>query len=88
MKKTIIAISAFIIGLIPAFFIVFNSVFTDSNGSFNERAVTFLLVIVVYVILGFIFTFMEKSKSRLPWVTLSLPAVLILVCIPLKRHLL
>ena len=62
MKRLMVTIFAFIVGLIPGFFIVFNSVFSDSNGSFNERLFTFLLVIVVYVILGLIFGFIENSK--------------------------
>ena len=85
MRKVIITILAFIVGLIPGFFIVFNSVFTDSSGDLIERLVTFLLVIVVYVILGFIFGLIEKSKSWLTWFSLSLPAVIILVLYSFKE---
>ena len=85
MRKAIITILAFMVGLIPGIFIVFNSVFSDSSGSLNERLFTFLLVIVVYVILGFIFGFIEKSKSRIAWVSLSLPAVIILVLYSFKE---
>jgi len=85
MRKAIITILAFIVGLIPGFFIVFNSVFTDSSGNLIERLFTFLLVIVVYVILGFVFGLIEKSKSWLTWVSLSLPAVIILVLYSFKE---
>jgi chromate transport protein ChrA len=85
MRNVIIAIFAFIVGLIPGFFIVFNSVFSDSSGSLNERLFTFLLVIVAYVILGFIFGFIEKRKSWLLWVSLSAPAVIILVLYSFKE---
>lgn len=85
MRKIIIAILAFIVGLIPGFFIVFNSVFSDSNGSLNERLFTFLLVIVVYVILGFIFGVIEKSNSWITWASLSLAAIIILVLYSFKE---
>ena len=63
MRRLLMSIYVFIVGLIPGFFIVFNSVFSDSSGSLNERLFTFLLVIVVYVILGFIVGFIPRSKS-------------------------
>jgi len=85
MRKAIITILAFIVGLIPGFFIVFNSVFTDSSGELNERIFTFILVIVVYVILGFIFGLIEKGKSWVVWVSLSMPAVIILVLYSFKE---
>lgn len=85
MKRLMVTIFAFIVGLIPGFFIVFNSVFSDSNGSFNERLFTFLLVIVVYFILGFIFGFIEKSKLWLVWASLCAPAVIILVLYSFKE---
>lgn len=79
MVKAIITILAFMVGIIPGFLIVFNSVFTDSSGNLNERLFTFLLVTVVYAILGFIFGLIEKSKSWVVWFSLSMPAVIILV---------
>lgn len=85
MRKAIIIILAFMVGLIPGFFIVFNSVFTDSSGSLYERLFTFLLVILVYAILGFVFGFIEKRKSRLIWFSLSLPALIILVLYSFKE---
>lgn len=85
MKRFSVAIFAFIVGLIPSFFIIFNSVFSDSNGSSIERLFTFLLVIMVYVILGLLFGFMVKGKSWLPWVSLSAPAVIILVLYSFKE---
>ena len=85
MKKIIIATIAFIVGLLPGFFVVFNAIFSDSSGSLNERLITFLLVIVAYAILGFIFGYIEKNKSWLPWVSLSAPAVIILVLYSFKE---
>jgi len=85
LRRLMIAAFAFIIGLIPAFFIVFNSVFSDSNGSLNERLFTFLLVIMAYAILGFIFSFIDKNGSWLLWVSLSAPAVIILLLYSFKE---
>ena len=85
MKNTITAILAFLVGLIPGFFIVFNSVFSDSNGSLNERLFTFLLTVVIYAILGFIFAFIETSKPWLCWICLSLPGIIILVLYSFKE---
>ncbi len=85
MKKAVFAILVFIVGLIPGFFIVFNSVFSDSSGSLYERLFTFLLVLVAYVILGFIFGFIEKRKSWLSWASLSAPAVIILILYSFKE---
>ena len=79
LMRRLLIILAFIVGIIPGFFIVFNSVFSDSSGSLYERLFTFLLVIVVYGILGYSFGYNEKSKSWLLWVSLSAPAVIILV---------
>ena len=85
MKNTIIAILAFLLGLIPGFFIVFNSVFSDSSGSLNERLFTFLITIVAYAILGFIFAFIKTSKPWISWICLSLPAVIILILYSFKE---
>ena len=78
MKSLITSIIGFIIGIVPGFFIVFNSVFSDSNGSIFERLFTFLLVIISYAILGLAFGFVGRKK---PWewsTSISLPAIIIL----------
>ena len=85
MKSLITSLIGFIIGIIPGFFIVFNSVFSDSSGSILERLVTFLLVIISYAILGLAFGFMGREK---PWVwstSISLPAIVILVLYSFKE---
>ncbi|HBW33863.1 MAG: hypothetical protein VR66_11150 [Peptococcaceae bacterium BRH_c23] len=61
------------------------SVYSDSSGSPRERLFTFLLVIATYVILGLIFGLIEKSKPGLSWVSLSAPAVIILVLYSFKE---
>jgi hypothetical protein len=85
MRSTIIAVLAFMVGLIPGFFIVFNSVFSDSNGAFNERVFTFILTVVIYAILGFMFAFIKTSKPWLCWICLSLPGIIILVIYSFKE---
>lgn len=86
MRNAVIAILAFMVGLIPGFFIVFNSVFSDSSGSLNERLFSFILVIVVYMILSFIFSLIEKNKSWLIWVSLSSPAIIFLILYSFKER--
>lgn len=67
-------ITAVGIGTVPAFFIVFNAVFTDSSGLIGERLLTFVLVTVAYGILGIAFGFVSTA---VPWrlaLWLSFPA--------------
>lgn len=79
MKRILLYLSAFIIGILPGFFIVFNSVFTDSNGSIGERLFTFMLVIVVYGLLGFFFGRISREKPIPLGVVLSLPSIILLI---------
>jgi len=85
MKKIIGYILALVIGLLPGFFIVFNSVFTDSSGSLWERVLTFILVIFSYGILGLIFGFIGRETSWKWGLWLSAPAVVILVLYSFKE---
>lgn len=85
MRKVIIALAALIVGVIPGFFIVFNSVFSDSNGSVVERLFTFLLVFVAYASLSFIFGLFDKRKSWMTWVSLSASAIVILALYSFKE---
>lgn len=79
MKKASGYIIALVLGIIPAFFVVFNSVFSDSNGSVVERLYTFLLVIVSYGILGLIFGFIGRNTSWWWGVLLVIPAILLMI---------
>lgn len=84
MKRILVFLSAFIVGILPGFFIVFNSVFTDSNGSIWERIVTFMLVIVVFSVLGFFFGRLSKEKSIMLGIMLSLPSMILLMLYLIK----
>lgn len=66
----------FIISILPAFFIVFNSVFSD-GGSFGERLFTFVLVICAYGILGFVLGYFVKGEPWKMGLWISLPAIII-----------
>lgn len=69
----------FLVGMVPAFLINFNSVFSDKNGSLNELLFTFVLIVVSYGVIGLAFGFLGK-KSPLAWGrTISSPAFVILV---------
>jgi hypothetical protein len=85
MGSVIVAILAMLIGIIPGFFIVFNSVFSDSNGSFGERAFTFLLVLLSYGLLGFLLGRLTKIKPIILCICLSAPAIIILVLYSFKE---
>jgi hypothetical protein len=70
---------ALIIGLVLGVFIVFNAVFSDSNGSVSERAMTFLIVIAAYGVIGGLFGYIGPARSWKWGAWLSAPAILILV---------
>jgi hypothetical protein len=67
---------AFLVGLPPAFFIVFNAVFSDSSGAVGERLVTYLLTVGAYGLLGLLFGFLAPAASWRWGVALAAAAVL------------
>ena len=69
---------AFLVGIVPAFFVNLNSVFSDSDGSLNELLSIFLLIVASYVLLGLAFGFFGEKKPWVWGVALSLPSVIIL----------
>lgn len=85
MKKIAGFIAAFILGILPGFFIVFNSVFSDSNGSIIERLVTFVLVIVSFGIPGAILGYIGYRTSWRWGIPLSMPSILILAAYSFKE---
>jgi hypothetical protein len=76
---------ALALGLLAGFFVVFNSVFSD-GGALGERLMTYGIVIVVYGLLGFLFSLASPAKAGLWTALLSAPAVLILILYTLKEH--
>lgn len=79
LKKVLIHLFAFIIGVLPGFFIVFNSIFADSNGSIWERLLTFILVIAIYGVIGFVFGRLSRNSTISLGVALSLPSIILLI---------
>jgi DMSO reductase anchor subunit len=79
LKSILIHLSAFIIGVLPGFFIVFNSIYSDANGSIWERLFTFILVFITYSILGFVFGRLSRKNPISLGIALSLPSSLLLI---------
>lgn len=78
MKKILWYFIAFLLGVLPGFFIVFNSVFSDPSGNFSERLVTYLLVIVFFGVLGFLLG-RTRENPLILGVMLSLFTLVLLV---------
>lgn len=68
----------FLLGILPGFFIVFNSVFSDPSGNFFERLVTYLLVIVSFGVLGFLLG-RTRENPLMMGTMLSLFSIILLV---------
>ncbi len=70
-KSKVSYIVVFIIGALLGFFGVFNSVFSD--GSTYERAVTILVILIIYAVSGIIIGFIKPIKPMLylPWLTVT-----------------
>jgi hypothetical protein len=79
MKKLLGIILSLALGALVGFFVVFNSVFSDSGSSPGERLFTFVLVIAVYGIIGFALGMLVPGKPLLWSVVTCLPAAVILV---------
>jgi hypothetical protein len=79
MKRFLGYVLAFVVGVLPAFFIVFNAVFPDSNGIIFERMVSFVITIVAYGLLGAIFGLIAAGPSWKWGIALSLPAVFLIL---------
>ena len=67
---------AVLAGIPPAFFLVFNALFSD-GGSAPERLLSFSLVIVTYGALGLVFSFFRPKPSWQWGIWLSIPAFII-----------
>lgn len=76
MKKTYVYVLAFITGLLPGFFLVFNFMFSDVS-SLYERILSFLIVIAAYLVLGTAFGLIGGENGWKRGLCLSLPAVIL-----------
>jgi hypothetical protein len=84
MKKTLMYILAFLIGLLPGFFLVFNYMFSDVSSD-SERSVSFLVVEAVYLFLGAVFGLLVSDKGWKYALCLSLPALMLIVLYSLRE---
>lgn len=78
MKKSYLCILAFLTGLLPGFFLVFNFMFSDVI-SFYERGLSFLVVIAAYLVLGAAFGLAKRDSGWKRGLCLSLPAIILAV---------
>ncbi|MGI1660059.1 MAG: DUF6954 family protein [Desulfitobacterium sp.] len=78
MKKLLWYLIAFLLGILPGFFIVFNSVFSDPSGNISERLVTYLLVIVSFGVLGLLLG-RTRENPLIMGTMLSLFSIILLV---------
>lgn len=83
MKRMIAMVMAFIWGSLVAFFGVFVSVFAD--GGWEERLVTILVILCIYLISGGIWGYGGPFWSWQWGLLLSAPAVLILILYGIKE---
>jgi hypothetical protein len=82
IDKIIAHILAFILGILPAFFLIFAAIFSD-GGSPSEFIMVYALVFIAYAVLGTIFGYFFK-KSRI-FITLSSSAFIIVTLCTLKE---
>lgn len=67
---------AFAAGLVAAFFVVFNSLFSDVS-SLNDRAATLVLTTVTYAVLGGVFGTFSRTQGWKWGLWVSLPAIVL-----------
>ena len=74
--RVLVYVAAGCVGAFPAFFVVFNAIFTDA-GSPIERIATFILTIVAYAVLGMAFGLFSSAASWVLGFWISFPAIVI-----------
>lgn len=75
MKKRYIYILAFLTGLLPGFFLVFNFMFSDVI-TLYDRSLSFLVVVIAYLVLGAAFGLTGTGSGRMLGSCLSLSAIM------------
>jgi len=74
LKKYFWPVTAFITGILPGFFLVFNFIFSDVI-SLYERILSLLVVVVAYLVLGAAFGLASRDIRLAGGIWLSLPAL-------------
>lgn len=85
MKRITIYFLVLILGILPGYFVIFNSVFTDTSGSISERLLTFLLVVICYSIPGAVLGYIGPATSWKWSIWLTIPAFLIILLYSFKE---
>lgn len=77
-QRTLVSgVIAFLVGLAPAFFVVFNMVFTDVFG-LVERLWSFAYVLIIYALLGALLGYLLRAPVAVVAATFVAPAFLFL----------
>ena len=77
MKNIIYIILLFLVSFLLGFYGVFASVFSD--GGMSERLITIAIILLIYVLLGFLSAVLFKKKSMKLGALISLPGILFLL---------
>jgi hypothetical protein len=70
--------AAVVLGAFPAFFVVFNAIFSDGSSTI-ERIATFVLTTVAYGILGLAFGYFSSADAWVLGLWISFPAIVIVL---------
>ena len=81
IKHIVGYVLGFFVGIFPGFFLVFNAIFTD--GPDAERAFAFLLILIVYLAMGFVFGFLFYGTGA--WTALTIPSSVIVILYTLNE---
>jgi hypothetical protein len=82
--RLFVCVAAVSVGAFPAFFVVFNAIFSD-GGSTIERMVTFALTIVAYGMLGIAFGLFTPAAWWVLGFWISFPAIVIVAWYSLRE---
>ena len=69
---------AFLLGVLPAFFVIFNFLFTDIF-TFTDRLLTYVIAAVVYLMFGAVIGVIAPRRPVWPALVFAAPAVVIVI---------
>jgi len=84
LKKSYIYILAFLTGLLPGFFLVFNFMFSDVI-TLYDRSLSLLVVALAYLVLGAAFGLTDIGSGRMFGLCLCLPAIILALLYSFKE---